>query len=410
MKKKIIISFDTGFSGGKIIINKLVLNVPFVIIRQNLITDGDYSLRKADPSYISCEYDSEIYSIGQAAEDYLLRSKKSETTDATMQGLFTMSRFNTKEYAVMLKSLIGYALLKYAAYSSQAPSVDTFSFENIDNWDIYVGVSLPHSYMEAYRQNIRQYLIGEDENNPITHQMKLTIGANDPVDIAFQVNKRIICNSQLKNAIINELLSEDLKDVPSICDRENRPTLVIDGGYKTIGLGLVETDMSIANAVSNTEYAMLNINEAVSKQIEPFAEGYHDYMIDEMAEKNEVVRYLDDEKKVQEIHVKELKEKATEEAAENLIQFLLTKFDDMLRIKSILIAGGTGKAYQPYIEQFCKDNRAFLVDNIHIGTQNPENVFHGIMEVNGTFQQMSITDPVYTVVIGLFKEMCTKLD
>lgn len=409
-KKNIKIAFDPGFSGGKIIINSLVLNVPFVIIHQNKVTDGNYSLRRVDNNYLACEYEGEKYTLGTAAQEYLLRSKKNEKTDSVVEGLFTMSRFHTTEFQIMLKSLIGYALCKYEEYTQLTKQSVPFSLQEVDDWNIYVGISLPHSYVEEYRQIMKNYLLGNDPQNPIRHNISLTIG-DTTREISYKLQPKVVCNSQLINAIINELLDETgTKEIDDICGTENRPTLVIDGGYKTVGIGLVEKDMSVANATSNTDIAMMNINSRVCDKISEHTSGYHDYMIDRMAADGEVIRYLDDSGQVREMDVAELKEKETALVANELIQELLLSFDNLLSIKSILLAGGTGQVFQDYLCRFCKEERAFLAEKIHIGTQNQNNPFHGIIEKDNTYISTIITDPVYTVSLGLYKEMCAKID
>lgn len=408
-KKQIKIAFDSGFSGGKICINKLVMNIPFVII-QNSAFDGDYSLRRADDTHITVSYDGFNYTVGQSAQDYLLRSKKAATTDSYMQGLYTMSRFDTKEFEVTLKTLIAYALYKYSEYTQKTMGEEVFLLEDINAWDIYIGIALPHSYYEesAHRDTIRSYFLNKDKT-PKEIALNLTVGNMQPIPLRFSVNEQIVCNSQCLCAIINEMIDENGDDVEEFCNRELFPTLVIDGGYKTLGKALIERDMAVVMPESDTDHAMMNINRAVVGRISEKTSGYFDYMIDELAENNEVIRYVNEDGQVGEINVKQLKEEETKRIAGLLIQNLLERFDNLLHVKSILVAGGSGKIYYPFIREFCDKQRTYLSGNIHIGTQNPKNSFMGITEDNGNYTRKAINDPIYTVVLGLYKEMETRL-
>lgn len=410
MNKKIMIAIDSGFSGGKITINKLVLNIPFVIIQESAF-DGDYSLRRADNTHISVNYEGINYTVGQSAKEYLLRSKKAATTDSYMQGFYTMSRFDTKEFEVTLKTLIAYALFKYSEYTQIATGEETFLLKNIDDWDIYIAIALPHSYYEdqTHRQIIKNYFL-DSENNPKPIELSITVGSSEPVSMNFKVNEKIICNSQCLCAIINEMIDENCTDVEQFCSKKLFPTLVIDGGYKTLGIALIERDMAVVMPHSDTEHAMMNINAAVANRISTKTTGYHDYMIDELADNNEIIRYKSENGKIEEINVRSLKEEEITVIANQLIESLLNRFDDLLRVNSILLAGGTGKIYYPYIKEFCDKERPYLSDSIYIGTENQNNVFVGITEENGEYTHEAIINPVYTVVLGLYKEMIATLD
>ena len=407
-KKQIKIAFDPGFSGGKICINKLVMNIPFVVIQETAF-DGDYSLKRPDGTHIAVNYAGTNYTVGQSARDYLLRSKKAATTDSYMQGLYTMSRFDTKEFEVTLKTLIAYALFKYSEYTQSATGEEIFLLEDIGAWDICVGIALPHSYYEdpAHRDTIRSYFLDEDKA-PKEIALDLTVG-NKNIPLRFSVNEQIVCNSQCLCAIINEMIDENGEDVDEFCSGKLFPALVIDGGYKTLGKALIERDMAVVMPESDTEHAMMNINRAVVERISEKTPGYFDYMIDELAENDEVIRYVNDNGQVGEINVKQIKEEETEKTAGLLIQNLLERFDSLLHVKSILIAGGSGKTYHPFIKEFCDEQRTYLSKSIYLGTQNPKNGFMGIVEDDGKFLHQVIAEPIYTVVLGLFKEMEAKL-
>ncbi len=399
--KTIRVAVDAGFSGGKVTVNKLVFNIPFVCIQNDSLKDGDYSLRRVDDNFIQSTYDGVSYTVGEVARTYLLRSKKAENTDGIMQGFYTVSRFTTREFEMTLKTLIAYGLVKYEEYTKSNSKVETFMLEEADQWDIQVGVSLPQSYLTEYRVLIRNYLIGKDGDQPI--QLGIVMGTNEEREVSFHVNKNVTCNGQTILAIINELMDEEGNDVDEMFD--NLPSVVLDGGYKTMGEALVDVDQSVVGANSNTEYAMMNINERVTEEISRYAAGYHDYMMDELAERGEVIHYLDGEGQVKDISVRELKDRETTAASEKLIEHLLEKFDNLLKVKMILVAGGSGSVFYPFIKEYCDEKRQYLSDKVILACSNPENVFHGIVEEEGRFVEKEITDPVYAVSLGLYKQM-----
>lgn len=411
-KKRILFAIDAGFSGGKICVNRLVMNIPFAILQHNKLQDGDYSLRRADDLHIQCVYEGQSYTVGTSAKEYLLRSKKADTTDDSTQGFYTMARFQTKEFEVTLKTIMAYGLIKYAEYTAQSDTEETFSLEEIEQWDIFVGVTLPHSYYQTYRSAIREYLVGEDLTNPKSNELDVTIGTQK-YNISFTVNPKIVCSSQCMDCIINELLDQNCNELTgedAICGESNRPTLVIDGGYKTVGKALIDRDMAVVNPKSETEDAMMSINTEVANIISEYTDGYYDYMIDDLAKKEEIIHYLDENEELQSLDVKKLKNDATDKAAQKLLYSLCEEFNKLLKVKSILIAGGSGITYYPYIKEFCEEKRPYLANKIFIGCKNPANQFLGIELDNNKFTEKVIDDPIYAVVLGLYKEMCAKLE
>jgi hypothetical protein len=251
-----------------------------------------------------------------------------------------------------------------------------------------VGVALPHKHLYDLMPIVNAYLEKEVDIN-------ISIGSDDPVHYKFFIPKSHF-NSQVVCMLINEVVTDDIDDVQGEDDLYNHlPALIIDGGYKTLGKFKFAADQSIVGDDSDTEYAMLNVNEMVAAEINSYRPGFAEYQIDEMCAKKEIVRYIDDTGKPAEIDVCALRDKYLKEVSESLLTQLCNEYDNLLDIKTILVGGGTGSLYYPYIQAFCKEKRPYLADKVVLaGSQN----FHG-----------HECGPVRAIAVGLYKDMCMSI-
>ena len=103
----------------------------------------------------------------------------------------------------------------------------------------------------------------------------------------------------------------------------------------------------------------------------------------------EPINYIDPEtNKVVSIDVRAEKEKVIAQMAEKFIKMLNSDYGDLLDIRYILMAGGTGEAYYPFIKEYCEKYRPYIKvvlagEDMKMGEDN--------------------IGPVNAIVCGLFK-------
>lgn len=384
-KKQLVIAIDPGFDACKIIINKEDYTIPFVAQDITDILDS-YDLRRKDENFIKCEFEGKTYIVGEVARTYLLTNERRSDIKAEMEEFYTLARFKNKSYEVCINAFIAYALCQYEK-SSIKSGKDIFRVSELEQWEMIVGVALPHQYMDDLIPLMESYLIKNRTN------FKLTIGDASAVEFTFNINECIF-NSQTICALLNEVTDENGNDIEGLSVFDTLPALILDGGYKTFGMFLFERDQSITGAESNQDYAMKNINEAVAEQIRKHKPDVYDYMIEELCKKKEILRYLDDDDKIVEIDVQKIKDEIMDLKIADLVKYLLKKYDNLLEVKTVLISGGTGQIYFPKIKKYFSENREYLVDK----TTLPTGMFNG-----------KPIAPVNAIVIGLFKDMCGQL-
>lgn len=388
MKKNTIeIALDAGFSGNKIAVNGHIYDIPFAI--QDITEDEDrYELRRKDDDFVRCLKDGHTYLVGHVAKEYMLDADRSRARKTTMEAFSTMERYNMPLFRVALQAFLAYGLQRYAKDSRKTNQ--PFSAAKINEWVIDVGIALPHSHQDELIPLVKGYL---DEGIDIS----IAIGLDEPVQFKFNANSTSF-NSQVVCILINETVTDDMTDVEGENDiYAMLPALVIDGGYKTLGKFKLAADQSIVGDDSDTNFAMLNINERVVAEINAVRSGYSEYQIDEMCAKGEVVRYIDDATgKPAFLDVSEIKAKYLRETCAALIEDLCAEYDNLLDFKCVLIGGGTGDQYYPYFKEYCEKERPYLSDHIILAGTAP---FFG-----------HDCGPVHAVVAGLYKDMLMNLE
>lgn len=385
MKKQIMIAMDAGFSGDKMCVNGHFVNIPFNIVD---ITgkESAYEQRIIDDKFVKGMVDGKTYTIGWVAKEYLANENDTHG-NREMDGFSTIARYKMPIFKHALEIFISYALYQYSLYTKKNNEVEDFELENISEYELLVGNALPHSDVDELMGTLEEYLGRKKKGN---HTVVLTVGKKE-MEVSYHVDKTLY-NSQVVCTLINEAYDENGKRLEGETIYDNLPALIIDGGYKTIGKVLFRRDQSIKGGVSDIEYAMMNVNKAVAERISKFSPTFKDYMVDEWAEKGLKVRYIDSEKKYQQIDVKETRDEVMEDIVGRYIQYLNKQHEDLLDVETILLGGGTGAAYYQYILKYCKENREYI--KVQLAFQDERQA------VNGFYGE-----PVYAIVAGLYKCM-----
>lgn len=373
-KKRVIIVVDTGFDGCKMCINGYVLNIPFMV---EDITTREVNIfsDKSSSNYIIARMDGKTYLVGERARQSLLELDH-RTDAAQMDTFYTIGRFADTKYRVGLKTCLAYGLYMYAN------STDEKLIEELNNGnvEIVIGVALPHQQdEELWTNHVKPILM-----KPI--DVILEVGSRMPVHFDFNINEtNMYHNSQAISAMFAVTLKEDGSTDMNEIDPKHRPLLVIDAGYMTVGIFKLSRDGRIDQAESNQQYAMHNINTAVAGEVKKYRPEIEGYNIEALALSGETVRYKESGS-YRTIDIADLRKKQIIVTAENLMNYLVTKFNDLLDIKSAIVAGGTGKIYNEYLA--------------------PEFEKRGIRNILATPTiDGKEYEPVFAVAIGLYRSL-----
>lgn len=381
--KKVLLAMDTGFDGCKICINGYLINIPFAVFD---ITGKDYQFlaHRSSDDFIRSEIAGKTHLLGERAKISLLESKQ-RAEAKQMDTFYTIGRFKTEAYKVALKSFIGYALYKYEQYSLKNDK-DPFTIKSLNEGkvELYVGSALPHSQKdEIWEESVLPTLL-----EPIS--LNLLVGEEAPVSINIQLTEDNLCmNSQVISAMFAVTLDEEGNFKPECIGDQMLPMLVIDAGYLTVGIFLFSQNGQVVVAESNQEFAMHNVNERTANIMKEHRSDITPYNVETLAKKNEKIRYSykqGNETVYNFYDVAQLRNKEIERAATNLNSYLCNTFNDLLDVKSIVVAGGTGDQYYKHLEP---DYKKRLID---AQLARPE-------------MAGETHDPVFAVVIGLYRSM-----
>jgi len=394
MKENILkIVIDPGFDFMKIIINGNFYKVPSTALT---LTEEEikrmYVLEKINENRILSRHQSGvIYVVGDEARlilqenaDEKVNREYNNITSSTMED---MSRFKTEIFRAQLFGSLGYAFYNYCN-DTQTP------LESIIEKDIFVGLTLPHSYVDEGSEILQGILNGK-------HLYDVVIGKNE-AKIEFEVKHgRTMAISQTIAALMSLSSDDEGNAIEKLVEKyEKYPAIVLDGGYFTLGIVDVRKGNIISNkSESNTEFAMLNINKELVKKIkeETTKTDIEDYNIEQRIETSPVIRWkAKDENGNEEIKEQDIrlwKESITKEKCDQLIKYLNEKFDDLTDHEQIAIAGGTGKAYAKYLEEYLREKRKHIQ----------------FTEIKAMFGGKEL-EPVYAIAIGMYKFITYRLN
>lgn len=388
--KKINFAMDGGFSGNKMCLNGDFLQVPFSVVDITNKPQEQWGDSYLQDDYIRGTVDGRTYLVGQAAKVSLAYDGGGSEEGREMDAFSTMARYTMDIFKPALEIFIAYGLYWYCTKGSGVSA--GYKIDDLDQYEIVVGNALPHSDVKKIAPVVREYLTGKKKGK---HSVILKVGEEDEVEINYTVSAALF-NSQTSCSLINEVYDENGNKVEGESLYDHLPALVIDGGYKTMGKFLMRRDHTVVGGVSNIEYAMLNVNSLVAQKISEKSPGFKDYMVDERIDNESVVRYLEEDV-CKEIDVKQVKDEVMRDVVDRYIAELLKSHDNLLDVETILIAGGTGAAYHPFIKSYCDAKRSFI--HVVLAFQNQATA------VNGYYG-----DPVYAIVAGMYKCMISMLN
>lgn len=338
---KLFIAVDPGFDSMKVVANGKAFKFPFNVIETDERKMNDYRLR--DDFMLLQKCDGSTYRVGQYAREQLYDNKEK------IDSFYTEQRFISDEFQVGLDTAIALAIEKNELYEDQA------------NLEIYLIVALPHACRNTYSTTITGAAAGP-------HSFQLRCGRGETKQYTFTIaESHIHTVSQTIAAILGET-SDDNGDIneEKFCYLSNGPTLVLDGGYYTMGMVVVSRGGTIDEdkTESDTRHAMANVNEAVAAALRDKRPDVNHYSVEYLLSKDGgTIRYLENGKAVK-VNVGDIREEKMQEVCADLIEYLNQKYNHLLDFKYVLVTGGTGFNFYPQILKYYEE--ANLLDRNHL--------------------------------------------
>ncbi|MGN0144486.1 MAG: hypothetical protein ACI398_05845 [Clostridium sp.] len=353
MKKELYIAVDPGFDTIKVVANGKFFKFPFNTEKTDEKKISNMSV--ADDFILYRNKDNETWRIGQYARELIFEKKDSSDIEEKMKNFYSEKRFVSDEFTIGLRTAIAMAIDKLNLY------------ESLSNITIYIMVALPHSVRDNYSTQVKSVLSGN-------HDYYVRIGKEYEEEYSFFIEENnIFTVSQTVASILGETSDDEGNiDEDKFYYLSDGPTLVIDGGFYTIGEVAVDRGGSIdeEKTFSDTEHAMKNINMEIAKELESQRPDIKYYVIEYLMSKNDgKIKYLKDGK-AEVIELNVLKKEKIKEMSQRFIESLNKKYNNLLDFNYVLVTGGTGARYYEHLVEYyvgkgiVDEDRLILTNNI----------------------------------------------
>lgn len=393
-RQKIRIAVDPGFSSIKVICEGIIFSIPCDVI-ENTGKENNFLSDKKD-NYAAIQVFGKTYIIGEYARKLLLENNRQRQQDLEYGVLTDFERFGTTNFEVSMMTAIGMGLVKYCELSQKKDLDRKISVDQLKDCDIYLAIAIPHAvYAEGAGGPaglIRERVYGHKAFTLELAEGSYALEFDIKQDCAYKMQSQVIA------ALLGALYDEDGNPL-SILDanEKSKPILVIDGGYKTVGIFKLSQTDTVEDAESNSDFAMAKADEKMAALLN--TKGRDDikpYNIQELYESKEEIAIIENGKS-RYITINKDRDEFIGEYCQTMIDYLCEKYNNLIAIKQILITGGTGAAYYETFVHYIdtNDKMAHLRGKVKLA----EYKFMG--------QKIS---PVFAVVAGIYKQFKRYLD
>lgn len=394
LKNKIlVISVDPGFSGMKCWVNGVNSNLASIVVditsyyKKIYGSNLDKSSEETRILKIDEDGETKIYEVGVSARVLLDNNKEladEYAKDDINAAQKNLERFRTPTYKTELKAAIANALINYANYLEENGK-DKLPLENLNDYTIILGTPFPHSYADKLADVLSSYA-GE-------YNYKFKAGHNE-YDISYTILKEyVFTQSQTLCVLLNETTDDEGNTIDNNVYGK-LPAIIFDGGYKTMGVAGVNPNYTIAAySDSFAKWAMYTINDETSKnvlfdqkiqtaKIKPkISEDNIDYTL---KNNDGLYNFINDKDHSERYDIKPIHKQVLDATCKDMLDTLADKTDSFMGIEQVIIAGGTGNAYQPAIKKYL------------------ENRFTVVKAANTKYDGKEI-EPIYTISLGMYK-------
>jgi len=344
-KKKLFIGIDPGFDSYKVIANGKSFKFPASVLETDERNFSEYIVR--DDFMLLKTEKGITYRIGQYAREKMHIDKDIDLE----KNFFGFERFGTPEFKVGIETAIALAIENAGLYDEHK------------DLDIYLIIAVPHVVKAMANDSDVLGLFLEPFN------FSLILGKNEEKKYNFLIDQsRIKTVSQTIALMLGEVSSNEGRINESNADIiTNGPTLMLDGGYYTVGMVQVSAGGSIdeKKAFSNTDYAMRNVNMKVCKEIEDRRPDIRHTSIEHLIEKqNGILKYMSKEGKAGTINLNQIRDEKIKETCSEFIDFLNQTYNYLQDFNYILVSGGTGTLFYPYILEYYTGSGLFDRDHV----------------------------------------------
>lgn len=380
--KNLIISIDPGYDAYKICINDVWFKFSSKMLQvaagsygntdeKNDMTGGH---RPKGSTYILI--DGKEFLFGDVADLSMDNTSLVQQNSDILDQLSEKGKFASDYFNYSIKAALAYALY---LYENSPENTDKFQISKIGNYQVFLGVALPHTMMSATNKDkVKSFLLCK-------HNFTLKIEELETIEISYDLSDaKLAFGSQVVSAYLFQTTDDDGIDDNK---EDYLPCIVCDGGYKTFGRFFLDRGLIMQHGDSDTTVAMYNTDLAVTAWVKQQLpnRNFQPYQVKEYVKTKHPITSGKEKVDVYSRWCEEVKINSNK-AYRNIISTMKENVDDS---RAIFITGGTGIAYyDTFVKSFEKD----YGDNIQVILTNKD--YKG-----------KTVDPVFAIVLGMQKHL-----
>ena len=370
-KKTLIVTVDPGFDSSKVVVQDIMFKIPAAIA--DITTKESIGFRKKE-HMLTKVIPNKLYLMGENATEFQDDSVR-----------YQYDYFRSTSSAAHTLTCIAYGLVKYDEYCKKNKDVEQpFKLKEITDWEIILGIALPQDVVKDFSSEQRSLLVGE-------RNVEFQVGIEDyNVPLNLENPNHIRFASQAVSALFGILLNDSGTLNENV---ESKVTLVLDGGFNTMGIFLLTAANTIEDAESNTDFAMYNVYKLIAERLkEEYGQNFTKSDIDKIKKNEYFTVVLNKDGKTEKINVKETFEAVMKDVIADFMEYLNKKFNNLIHVERIVITGGTGYEYMNGITEYIKENKQHL------------DVNKDVILTDYEFKGKKIS-PEFGVAVGLYKQL-----
>lgn len=400
------IAVDPGYDATKVVINGIMFSIPCNVCDVTEFIDKKAMVGERKKGFLLSHYiQGKKYLVGEEARKLMLERQMRELQMVKQTMTDSFERFSMTETEINMMTAIGVALVLYSENSKKRkqqpildirPGTDEETVKHneaeLSRFNIIIGVALPNDAVGNVWPTVENKLTGY-------HEVAFET-ADNFYNLKFTIPQRghTMALSQAVCALLGAASDDEGYEDENSKVLEKLPVLVIDGGYKTVGLFKLTTIKMVDEAESNPDLAMGTVHKRVADRLqnEYGRSNIHQFsipaIIDDPHTNGEITYEKDGNTAT--VNIASLLEEECEKVCDELIDYINKKYEGLLDIKQILITGGTGAAYYSRIMEYIQDHKSHLVNNVIL--------------TNYKFLGSQI-DPVFAIAVGMYKTLLNQI-
>ena len=270
------IAVDPGYDATKVVINGIMFSIPCNVCDVTEFIDKKAMVGERKEGFILSHYiQGKKYLVGEEARKLMLERQMRELQMVKQTMTDSFERFSMTETEINMITAIGVALVLYSENSKkrkQQPILDIrpgtdeetakHNESELARFNIIIGVALPNDAVDNVWPTVEKKLTGY-------HEVAFET-ADNYYNLKFNIPQRghTMALSQAVCALLGAASDDEGYEDENSKVLEKLPVLVIDGGYKTVGLFKLTTIKMVDEAESNPDLAMGTVHKRVADRLQ----------------------------------------------------------------------------------------------------------------------------------------------